>query len=74
MANDRLKLQKEGYSPVVPLQDGIDLWANEDYVCAFVDGKAVVVMLRSEYDDKRWAMLQEACRVAIQNNPRKGNP
>jgi len=71
--SDRAQLLKEGYHPVVPLENGVDLWANDDYVCAFIQGHAIVVMLRSEYDDKRWALLQKACRESILQNPRKGN-
>lgn len=69
-----LRMWMEGYSPVAPLPDGKDLWANEDYVCAFVKGQAIVVMLRWEYDNLRWELLQRACREAIDRHPRKGNP
>ena len=55
---------------MVPLDDGRDLWANADYVCGFVNGQAIVVMFRFEYDEKRKALIDEACKTAISENPR----
>jgi hypothetical protein len=66
----RQRLFDAGYRPVPPLGDSIDLWANDEFVCAYtstdnpegLQGKIKTLMTYDEYKERRKALLQKLIR------------